>query len=477
MMTTMMGRRIPQAALFILWGVALVALSHSTAQASVGVHSQSLRRLPTRKVRGSRRDLEIGVVVDSAPEDFFKSGSKSKGADKTIREAPTKIIETVTRPAMVSNLEELNKHGIDITTSKTNKKPKGNEETRGNNETPKGDEAKLDGNKNENVVENGVEHFQAVEVEVYRREVPSFSIQFTVEDSSSGKPPNMADYNELSEVSEEYLDNFFRSVFEDVQVRHDGTILFVMVNEDDPFTVDFRMTLEFIIPGEVPTINFLLDRLQDGLERDTSQAFFISDLSTMSDTNPFSKTVSFAIVSRPPMSAAEMSGGRDGENTPQVSSMENANKQHILISFLAGMGCVVLVGAGLLWRKKKCNQNAVSDSDQTLSLFDKSNGKGKSTNAKSDGVYGADEETMSYLNSIRKRYKDHDESDNPSASISSRSNIAAVEQTGSNDDGEDSICDTVDTGSEHEKKEILDVDYLNLELNSSGVEDDLRSVY
>ena len=93
-----------------------------------------------------------------------------------------------------------------------------------------------------------------MEVEIYRREIPSITIQFTVEDSSSSNPPNLADYNELSDVSEEYLDNFFRSVFEDLQVRHDGTVLFVMVSEDDPFKVDFRITLEFIIPGEVPTI-------------------------------------------------------------------------------------------------------------------------------------------------------------------------------------------------------------------------------
>jgi len=179
MMTTMMGRRISQAALFILWGVALVALSsHSTAQARVGVHS----RLPTRKVRGSSmRDLKIGGVVDnSAPEDFFTSGnSKSKGADKTIRVAPTKSIETVTRPAMISSLKELNNknkngqppilpessHGSDITVSKINEEPKGNDKTRGgNNETPKGNDAKGDrNNNNENVVENGAEHFQAGE--------------------------------------------------------------------------------------------------------------------------------------------------------------------------------------------------------------------------------------------------------------------------------------------------------------------------
>lgn len=93
-----------------------------------------------------------------------------------------------------------------------------------------------------------------MEVEVYRREVPSFSLQFIVDPSSSTNNPGLADYNELTDVSEEYLDSFFRSVFEDVQVRHDGTALFLMVDEDDPFTVDYRVTLEFIIPGEVPTI-------------------------------------------------------------------------------------------------------------------------------------------------------------------------------------------------------------------------------
>ena len=92
-----------------------------------------------------------------------------------------------------------------------------------------------------------------MDVEIYRREIPSITIQFTVEDSSSNLP-NLADYNELSDVSEEYFDKFFRSVFEDVQVRHHGTVLFVMVSDDDPYTLDFRITLEFIIPGEVPTI-------------------------------------------------------------------------------------------------------------------------------------------------------------------------------------------------------------------------------
>jgi len=303
--------------------------------------------------------------------------------------------------------------------------------------------------KNDKFIENGLEHFQEVEVEIYRREIPSFSVRFNIEDSSTSSPPNLADYNELSEVSEEYFDSFFRSVFEDVKVRHDGTVLFLMVSEDDPFTVDFKMTLEFIIPGEVPTINFLIDRLQDGLERETSRAFFISDLSSMSETNPFSKTVSFEVVSRPPVSAAEVGGGKQ----PPNGSIQNASKQHVLISLLGGLGCIALVGAGVLWKKKKLSESNSLTLDNNSAMD------------KSDGIYGADEETMSYLNYIRKRYRDHDKSNKVPSSDSNNDNIAAVEQTGSYDDGEDSICNTVDSGSDNENKD------------ADGLEDDLRSIY
>ena len=260
-------------------------------------------------------------------------------------------------------------------------------------------------------------HSSIVEVEVYRRQIPSFSIHFTVEDPSSSQSPNMADYNELSEVSEEYLDGFFRSVFEDIQVRHDGTILFVDVNEDDPFTIDFTLMLEFIIPSEVPTINFLVDNLEEGLERDTSKAFFISDLSEMSKTNPFSKTVSIEVVSRPPISATEIMG--DG-NQPKASKLYSENKKSIMVSILVGLGCVVLVAVGVLWaRKKKYNRRLVSgDSSEPT------------------GVYGADKETMSYLNSIRKRYKDHDENESPASKKS---------PAGSCNEDDASLEETIDT--------------------------------
>merc|ERR1719343_1604748 len=205
-----------------------------------------------------------------------------------------------------------------------------------------------------------------------------------------------------------------------------------MVSEDDPYTIDFRMTMEFIIPGEVPTINFLIDRLQEGLERNATQAEFIADLNTMSDTNPFSETVSFVVVSRPPVSAAEMSRG--GGKQPQDDRIKQVGKSNVLVTLLVGMGCIVIVGAGLMWRKKKLGMSAASDSNQIFSLFDKTTKK-NTPDSKISGIYGADEETMNYLNSLRKRYRDHD-NDETSSCASNDRNIAAMEQSDFDDEDE-----------------------------------------
>lgn len=270
----------------------------------------------------------------------------------------------------------------------------------------------------------------------------------------------------------------------ELEVRHDGTVLFVSVNEENPFTVDLVVTLEFIIPGSVPTINFLIDRLQDGLERETSMAFFVSDLSTMSRTNPFSNTVSIEVISRPAITEAEILG----EDDVNPSSGSNSNKNmHILASFFAGMGCVILVVAGLVFvRKMKKNKDDVSKSGQTFALFDKAKDSKSNPDAiesGSSGIYGADEETTSYLNSIRKRYKDIDGKirsgrNRKEQSVFRKKNISAVEVAGSFDEQDDSgTVSTASQNEEQEKTEKTNVNYLNLELNTSDVEDDLQSIH
>lgn len=435
MTTRVMGKTISLVALLTLLSVTFGASSYSTVEASNVVNQKLPRRRPAQRIRGLRREKGAD---ETTGED---KPTKPNGGDKPTKHNPhNPHLPGIIRPIP----EKFAKLGLDVENTKVsskfeqklpeqgqalnikvNKKSEANPKTGGLFPAKKVIDRNGVSENKEMVLENGIEHFKEVEVEVYRREVPSFSIQFNVENSSSSSAPNLADYNELTDVSEGYLDNFFRSVFEDIQVRHEGTVLFLMVSEDDPYTVDFRMTLEFIIPGEVPTINFLIDRLQDAFERDTSQAFFIADLSSMSDTNPFSKTVSFEVVSRPPVSAAEMNGGGGGK--PQDDSIEQVGKSKILVSLLVGMGCVVVVGAALMWRKKKSDMNASSDSNQTFSLFDKTKKK-NIPDSKTSGIYGADEETTNYLNSLRNRYRDHDSGETSSCASNDR-NIAAVEQT------------------------------------------------
>mmetsp|Transcript_25828 Transcript_25828/g.60562 ORF Transcript_25828/g.60562 Transcript_25828/m.60562 type:complete len:471 (-) Transcript_25828:192-1604(-) len=467
------GNRTSQAVLLLLLAVTVSVSSHFNVEATATANDQLSRRLPTQRVRGLRKDTlkEKEELVENLNAPAKDNKTNKPNLPKFFRPVPEKFDDLGITPKLStrpikseSKLPESNQ-AFDIKVNqKSGNSPKigvpsisqkGNDLTVMNKSNKKSEESI-------GPVENGLEHFHEVEVEIYRREVPSITIQFTVEDSSSSNYPNLADYNELSDVSEEYLDKFFRSVFEDVQVRHDGTVLFVMVSDDDPYTVDFRITLEFIIPGEVPTINFLIDRLQEGLERDTSKAFFISDLSMMSETNPFSRTDTFRVVSRPPVSVAEMDRGI-GNKSP-VGSIEIVEKSHVLKYVLVGMGCVAIVGAGLMWKKKNIHESDRSNPKQIFSLFDQRKKKDTTPGSTGSGIYGADEATMNYLDSIRKRYRDYDGRRKVSPTTIG-GNIAAVEQTRSYDESEDSMSGSVDTSFDDEKKD------------PDAMEDDLRTIY
>jgi len=119
-------------------------------------------------------------------------------------------------------------------------------------------------------------------------------------------------------------------------------------------------------------------------------------------------------------------------------------------------------------------------------LFDKAKDSKSNPDAiesGSSGIYGADEETTSYLNSIRKRYKDIDGKirsgrNRKEQSVFRKKNISAVEVAGSFDEQDDSgTVSTASQNEEQEKTEKTNVNYLNLELNTSDVEDDLQSIH
>jgi len=273
--------------------------------------------------------------------------------------------------------------------------------SRGKSTRNKGNDMKENG--------NGEEHFRKVAVDVYRRQIPKISVSFRMEDEPSHHQqqrhtPIMVDYNELSQVSEDFVNHFFRTILEEeeVQVRivhEQGVHLFVSVNEDKPFVVDFVVTLAFVIPGQVPTVKFLSDRLHDGLkvhpqlgsngnvddERDpapsSTSAFFVANLrKTMSQTNPFSKTVSIEVVRHssnsslpvpsvvPSVSDTELTGTSGTRSSRRFISMITTTElgKHIVIaSFLAGMGCVILIATAMRfrWENKKTRHHHEDTTD------------------------------------------------------------------------------------------------------------------
>lgn len=374
-----------------LLGLVLASSSYSSVEATAS------RRVSGQKVRGLKKD-------DPSAKKRFVANLPGQDINRPLPGALDKFTIDLKPPKETPAPKLPETQAVHLKVNKKTGKPK-----------------HVNKKVDASTTETGLEHFQEVEVEVYRRDIPSFSVRFNIEDSST--LPNLADFNELSQVSEEYLDKFFGSVFEDLKVMHDDTSLYLMASEGDSFVVEFKLSLAFVIPGEVPTINFLIDHLRDAFEKETSAAFYLADLTEMSETNPFSKTVSYEVLSYPPVSAAEMDRTTGGPS--QIGGIEILGSNYMLVSLLAGAGFVVLIGTGMMWKKQK-SKRAISDSNEAFSLFDKSNKKGSS------GVYGADDDTMNYLNSIRKRYKDNG-GNSSSDSVSSDENLA-IAGSGSYDD-------------------------------------------
>lgn len=230
---------------------------------------------------------------------------------------------------------------------------------------------------------------------MYKRDVPPFTLEYTIDGKMGRSTPTEGDYNELSVVSEEFLDSVFRAVFEDLEVTHDATRVFVLLGNDEPFTVDFKARLDFVIPGEVPTVGFLIDRIRESFERDASSASYLFDLNAMSETNPFSSTTSFRLVDRAiPSSLNDGEGGTSSKD----STTESSKKKYVLITVCASIGFLILLGILFLWRRQTPKLSTINEMD---------NGA-----VSSRDEYDADEETMRYLNTIRKRYQDEEDHEN-----------------------------------------------------------------
>jgi hypothetical protein len=343
-------------------------------------------------------------------------------------------------------------------------------------------------------------------VETFRRDIPDFAISYAIPSTRSSEIPGDGDYNELAVVSEEFLDRSFRSVFEDMPVGHFGTAAYAMINTDTRFTVDFRVTLDFGVPGEVPTVQFLLARLTEAFEREASANQYLFDLNDMSTTNPFSATTSFTLIAKTNSDQGTVAGGlagAPGSNRPPPVSNAGGDdkglaKKYVFIIFFSAFACLLLGLAALMWFRGRNDRKFPPHSPDRSNNLDLPVFKGKlgiasrsengddTDRSESSDAYGADDETVQYLKSLRQRYRDEARASSDDATIP-RGYKDVVDDDKSIKEEQNGVVflrvgnqanaihsDTSDEEQNGDERANA-FDLLNLELNATDVEDDLGS--
>ncbi|KAL3911097.1 MAG: hypothetical protein SGILL_007416, partial [Bacillariaceae sp.] len=407
--------------------------------------------------------------------------------------------------------------GHDNESSDSNKSPKGtpgsdlggDSEDVSNGKNTKANSGKNSG-KNKGGKGKGKEHFhhgmlQYENVEKFRRDIPDFAISYVIPSTRSSEIPGDGDYNELSVVSEEFLDRSFKSVFEDMAVGHFGTAAYAMVNTGTPFTVDFRVTLEFGVPGEVPTVQFLFFFLAEAVERNVSSQQYLFDLNAMSTTNPFSAATSFTLIAKTNSDQGTVAGGLTGgpgSNRPPMVSNDKDKKlsaMHMIIIILSVVMFLTLCLLGYLWYtgrnsgRKFAPYNPEQDNNMDLPIFKgklgiASRSENGDTESEHSDPYGADDETVAYLKALRQRYRDEvsvssddqtvprgykdiidDDDDDDDSRIRDEQNGIVFLSVGGNESEEEHDIES------HEEEQADEIDLLKLELNAIESEDDLGS--
>jgi hypothetical protein len=235
-----------------------------------------------------------------------------------------------------------------------------------------------------------------------------FAIRYIVK---SDRAPNAGDYNELAIVTTEFLDEKFAIVFAATPAKHAFTTI-ESYKIREPLVVEFHTSSYFYIPGEVPMVSYMYEKLDQQFDAQSqAQDKYMNDLSGMSDTNPFSKAERIEIIDNRPAS--------EGPNLMSGNSDEQKKRTLILVPVVVTVTFFVMgLALCLLFCRRKDNAKAGEDDDNYY-------GKGMETtdnssyeegtieeythtveapamlNPNGTQYYGDDPETVRYLNSIR----------------------------------------------------------------------------
>jgi hypothetical protein len=236
---------------------------------------------------------------------------------------------------------------------------------------------------------------------VLPRDIPIFSLQFVVT-SDENPADNLGNYNELQIVTEEYLGKRFAEVLIDTPAIHKYTTVSVQ-KTSNPFIVDVTATTNFHIPGEVPTHDYLSGQVKGAFELPgdaadqyaTDYNSYLNELSLMSDTNPFQSTVDIVFSQWDPSDANEQSQDSHGQS--------NSSTLASTAPLLGALAFVVLVIAALLWLKVRQSDNQALANDPLRLAGAKDNDDDRDTQC-STSSFGADEESLRYVDEVRKEY-------------------------------------------------------------------------
>lgn len=259
------------------------------------------------------------------------------------------------------------------------------------------------------------------------------------------------DYAEVSDHTELFLTQYFKSYFANEPTEFHDTVVSLQ-KTDNPLVVRLYITVSFIVPGNVPTMSNLFDRMKDAFSGEPASEY-VAMLNEMGLGNPFRNTRSVLLVNDVPVTMPDTeSEGNDG------SSFKDNNAQFLSVVICSAV--LVLVIFGLIWacrqrrrsRDAANNQMILDDVEQQRAADLK---KQASLNTKSRGANEAN--TRAYIQTIRNRYSDD------GASKTDREDVSCDE------DDDDDNEHTESTSNRQTLAELREAMHLLDALSASGI--------
>lgn len=217
------------------------------------------------------------------------------------------------------------------------------------------------------------------------REISPFKIAFSLSQPLYEEDLDDGDYAELSDNTQLHLTEYFRAYFEGEPADfYEATVR--LQKTGDALVARFYVTTSFVIPGAVPTIANIYERMTDVFAGDEADSY-VALLNGMGTGNPFRKTNSIALINEVPIA---ISGNGQSGSRPKI-----AESKARLLPVIIGSSMLLFVIAGLFWVRQQIRR-----AQKELEL---DNGEGQD---EIPVTKPTNKETQKYLETIKKQYRE-----------------------------------------------------------------------